>query len=261
LQNPTISIENVSFSYPRSDRVVLDNINLNLEFGTNVALIGPNGAGKSTLVKLLLRIYDPTEGRILINGVNIKELPESVLYSLFSTLFQNFARLHLTIKNNLEIAAGEDLNREEAIKFLKFASIWDHIKDLPNDINQQLGPEYKDGTDFSGGQWQRLAIARAYAKSAPVLILDEPTSAVDVESEIEIFDKLNKQLMDNTLIFISHRFSTIKDAERIIVLKKGKVVEDGNHKELMKDDGLYADLYNLQVQRFLRKETQTKLLK
>ncbi len=260
LQKPTISIENVSFSYPGSNSTVLNNINLELEFGKNVALIGPNGAGKSTLVKLLLRIYDPTDGRILINGIDIRKLPEEVLYSLFSTLFQNFAKLHLTIKNNLEIAAGEDINREDAIKFLKFASIWDHIKDLPKDIDQQLGPEYKDGTDFSGGQWQRLAIARAYAKRSPILILDEPTSAVDVKSEMEIFDRLNNQLKDNTLIFISHRFSTIKDAERIIVLKKGKIVEDGNHKELMRANGLYSDLYNLQVQRFLRRETQSKLM-
>jgi ATP-binding cassette subfamily B protein len=252
IKNPTVVFENVSFAYPNSDKNVLQKINLKIPYGQNLALIGENGAGKTTLVKLLLRMYDPTEGKILINGIDLKELPEDVLFSLFSTLFQSFGKFYLTVKENLELAAGRKLNDEEMESFLKFSNAWEFVKTSKDRFNQQLGPEYKDGTDLSGGQWQRLAIARAYAKDAPMLILDEPTSAVDAKSEMEIFDRLNKEMKVNTLIFISHRFSTIKDAERIVVLHQGKVVEDGTHPQLMENKGKYFDLYTIQAERYKR---------
>ena len=137
-------------------------------------------------------------------------------------------------------------------KYLQFANSWEFIKDTKNVYDQQLGPEYTDGIDLSGGQWQRLAIARAYAKQAPILILDEPTSAVDAKSEMEIFDRLIKEMKKNTLIFISHRFSTIKDAERIIVLDKGKIIEDGNHQTLIQNKSKYEELYTIQAERYAR---------
>jgi ATP-binding cassette subfamily B protein len=252
LKNPTFIFENVSFAYPNSEKNVLHKINLTIPYGQNLALIGENGAGKTTLVKLLLRMYDPTEGKILVNGVNLKELPEDILFSLYSTLFQSFGKFYLTVKENLELAAGRKLSEQEMEEYLKFSNAWEFIKTTKHKFNQQLGPEYKEGTDLSGGQWQRLAIARAYAKDAPMLILDEPTSAVDARSEMEIFDRLNKEMKVNTLLFISHRFSTIKDAERIVVLHQGKIVEDGTHSNLMANKGKYFDLYTIQAERYKR---------
>ena len=160
---------------------------------------------------------------------------------------------YMTIEENLQMAAGKKLSDEEMIYFLKFSNAWEFIKDTKYKLKQQLGPEYKHGLDLSGGQWQRLAIARAYAKRAPILILDEPTSAVDAKSEMEIFDRLNREMKENTLIFISHRFSTIKDAERIVVLDKGKLIEDGTHSQLIKNQGKYAQLYTIQAERYKRR--------
>jgi len=139
---------------------------------------------------------------------------------------------------------------------LKFSGAWEFVKNKKDGISQQLGPEYKGGVELSGGEWQKLSIARAHAKKAPILILDEPTSNVDAKSEMEIFDKINNELKENTLIFISHRFSTIKDAERIVVLDKGKIIEDGTHVDLIKKNGTYAHLYTLQADRYLRKENE-----
>ncbi|OGK28870.1 hypothetical protein A3D06_01505 [Candidatus Roizmanbacteria bacterium RIFCSPHIGHO2_02_FULL_40_9] len=254
LQKPIIVVKNVSFKYPNSEKEVLKNINLSIPYGQNIALIGENGAGKTTLIKLLLRIYDPTEGQILINGVDLKEIPEELFFKLYSTLFQSFGRFYLTIRENLRLASGEKLEDEEYIKALKLSSAWNYVKDFPKTLDQQLGPTYKDGVDLSGGQWQQLAIARALIRKAPMLILDEPTSAIDAKAETEIFDKLNRETRENTLFFISHRFSTIKDAERILVLDNGKIVEDGSHDVLMKNEGKYARLYKLQAQRYHREE-------
>lgn len=253
LQKPEIVFDNVSFSYPSTSKLVLKNISLKIPYGQNLAIVGENGVGKTTLVKLLLRIYDPVEGQVRINGVALKEIPEDLLFSVYSTLFQDFGKFYLTVRENLELAAGKKLNDDEIIECLKFSNAWEFIKDTKKQTDQQLGPEYSDGIDLSGGQWQRLAIARAYAKNTPILILDEPTSAVDAKSEMEIFDRINKRMKGNTLIFISHRFSTIKDAERIIVIEKGQLIEDGNHKNLMRENGVYANLYTIQADRYKRK--------
>lgn len=255
LKKPKISIRNLSFRYQNSQINALSNINLTIPYGQNLALIGKNGAGKTTLVKLLLRVYDPTEGDIFINDINLKDIPESVLFVLYSTLFQSFGKFYLTIKENMELAAGKSLPNEEYEKALKLSNAWNYIKDFPKGLNQQLGANYTDGTDLSGGQWQLLAISRALVRKTPVLILDEPTSAVDAKSETEIFDRLNKETKNSTLIFISHRFSTIKDAQRIVVLDKGKVTEDGDHASLIKKGGQYAKLFTIQAQRYLRDET------
>jgi len=252
LKNPTIEVKNVSFKYPNSEIYALKNISLTIPYSQNLALIGENGAGKTTLIKLLLRAYDPTEGAILINGVNIREIPTDILYKSYGTLFQNFGKFNLTVRENIELAANKKISDEEMIKFLKYSNAWKFVEHTKGQLEQQLGPEYENGVDLSGGQWQSLAIARTYAKSAPIVILDEPTSAIDVKSEMEIFDRLNKKMKDETLIFISHRFSTIKDAERIVVMEKGKIIEDGDHKKLIKLNGKYAKLYSIQVERLQR---------
>lgn len=252
LTNPTIQIENLSFKYPQGKDTVLKNINLTIPYGKNIALIGENGAGKTTLVKLLLRMYDPTIGRILINGIDLKTIPEEIIFQIYSTLFQSFGKFYFTVRENLEMAAGRKLTDEELVKYLNFSNSWEFVKHTRDKLNQQLGTSFAEGIDLSGGQWQRLAIARAYAKRSPVLILDEPTSAVDAKSEMQIFDRLKVEMEKNTLIFISHRFSTIKDAERIIVLDKGKIIEDGTHEELMDKKGKYATLYSIQAERYLR---------
>jgi ATP-binding cassette, subfamily B, bacterial len=252
IKNPNIEFLDVSFKYPNSETCALKNISLKIPYSQNLALIGENGAGKTTLIKLLLRVYDPTEGKILINGIDIKEIPTDLLYKCFGTLFQNFGKFNLTVRENLELAANKKISDEEMIQCLKYSNAWKFIELTKGKLDQQLGPEYENGIDLSGGQWQSLAIARTYAKEAPIVILDEPTSAIDVKSEMEIFDRLNKKMKDETLIFISHRFSTIKDAEKIVVLHQGKIVEEGNHASLMKINGRYANLYNIQVERLKR---------
>lgn len=252
LRKPIIRFEDVSFKYPNASHNAISHVNLTIPYSQNVALIGENGAGKTTLTKLLLRVYDPTEGHIFINNYDIKEIPQPALYSVFSTLFQNFGKFNLTIKENLELAAHRKLTEEEMINYLKYANAWKFVNANKGKLDQQLGPEYENGVDLSGGQWQSLAIARTYAKQAPVVILDEPTSAIDAKSEMEIFDRLNNKMRKETLIFISHRFSTIKDAERIIVLSNGKIIEDGTHTQLMKSKGKYSQLYSIQAQRFKR---------
>jgi ATP-binding cassette subfamily B protein len=253
LSNPNITFENVSFIYPNSTTYALKDISFTIPYSQNLALIGENGAGKTTLIKLLMRVYDPSEGKISLNGIDIKEIPLELLYKSFGTLFQNFGKFNLTIRENLELAASHKLTDVEMIQILKYANAWKFIEPLKDQLDQQLGPEYENGVDLSGGQWQSLAIARTYAKKAPIVILDEPTSAIDVKSEMDIFDRLNKKMRNETLIFISHRFTTIKDAERIIVLQKGRIVEDGNHNDLMKKpNGKYAQLYNIQADRLHR---------
>ncbi len=153
------------------------------------------------------------------------------------------------------LAAGKKLTEEECIKALKLSNAWQYVKDFPETIDQILGPTYKNGVDLSGGQWQQLAISRALVRVTPVLVLDEPTSAIDARAEMEIFQRLNRETQNKTLIYISHRFSTIKDAHRIIVLDKGAIIEDGNHQELMKKEGKYMKLYSMQAERYLREET------
>jgi len=252
LQRPTIVIENLSFKYPNAKKPAIRHINLEIPFGQKIAIVGENGAGKTTLIKLLMRIYDPHNGNIYLNGINLKEIPENILYPIYATLFQEFGQFYLTIKENLELATGAKLTSPEIIKLLSQSNAWNYVQNFEEQYNQQLGPEYSNGIDLSVGQWQQLGIARTMAKNGQIIILDEPTSAIDAKSEVEIFDKLLTQLKQQTMIYISHRFSTIKDAERIVVLHKGEIIEDGSHTELIQQQGRYANLYTLQAARYDR---------
>lgn len=246
---PVLEFKNVSFRYPESKRYILKDFNLTIGSGEKVALVGENGAGKSTLIKLILRFYDPTSGEILLNGVNIKDVDLHKWYSQIGALFQDFIKYQFTFKENVIFGDVSKRNDLAAIKnAIQKAGADSYLKDLPNGIDQIVGKTFESGVDLSGGQWQKLALARAFFRDAPILILDEPTSAIDAKAEFEIFQKVGELQKDKSVIIISHRFSTVRNADRILVLEGGKIVEEGSHKELMKMSGLYAELFELQAQ-------------
>ena len=243
---PKIEFRNVSFNYPHGPEV-LHKVSFTIEPGESVALVGHNGAGKTTIIKLLCRFYDVSDGEILINGINIKDLDVSGWYKFLGTLFQEFVRYHFTVKENIFLGApdkkDENAMKEAAIK----SGAAEFIERLPDKYDQKLGKEFADGEELSGGEWQKLAIARAFYEEPPVLILDEPTSAIDAEAEYEIFNNLEKQYTNKTLILVSHRFSTVRNANKIVVIDGGKIVESGTHEELMHVGGLYAKLFSIQA--------------
>jgi len=245
---PLIEFKDVSFKYPKSDREILKHFNLKVTSGEKVALVGENGAGKTTIIKLLLRFYDVTGGELLVNGVNIKKLNLDDWYKYIGVLFQDFIKYQFTFKENIIFGS---LEKKDDAKILKEAiqksGAEDYLKNLPKGVEQVVGKMFEEGVDLSGGQWQKLALARAFFRNAPILILDEPTSAIDAKSESEIFEKVQKFQADKTVIIISHRFSTVRNADRILVLEEGWIIEEGNHDTLIKRKGLYAELFNIQA--------------
>ncbi|OGM20743.1 hypothetical protein A2714_03620 [Candidatus Woesebacteria bacterium RIFCSPHIGHO2_01_FULL_38_9] len=246
---PVLEFNNVSFKYPDSKRFILKNFNLTIGSGERVALVGENGAGKSTLIKLILRFYDPTEGEIFLNKVNIKDINLDDWYKQIGALFQDFIKYQFTFKENVIYGDLSKQNDMLAIqKAIQKSGADSYLKDLPKGVDQIVGKTFESGVDLSGGQWQKLALARAFFRDAPILILDEPTSAIDAKAEYEIFQRVQSLQKDKTVIIISHRFSTVRNADRILVLEGGRIVEEGNHKELMGKKGLYEELFTLQAQ-------------
>lgn len=244
---PKIEFSHVSFAYP-GGKVILNDISFTINPGENIALVGPNGAGKSTIIKLLCRFYDVTSGEILINGVNIQQINRSNLYQLMGTLFQEFMHYHLTVRENIIFGDSSiKIDRKKMVTAAKQSGAFEFIDKLPNRFDQILGKEYTDGAEISGGQWQKLAIARAFYEQAPLLILDEPTSAIDAEAEFEIFSNLQKVYRDKTLVLVSHRFSTVRNANRIYVIENGSIIEQGSHPELLALKGRYATMFTLQA--------------
>jgi ATP-binding cassette subfamily B protein len=240
--------KNVGFKYPKSERWVVRNISFQLKAGEKLAFVGENGAGKTTLIKLLLRFYEPTEGEILLDGIPIKQYKQSEYQQYFGVIFQDFVKFELTLRENIAMGEIEEIGNQQRIDGAAEKSLArEVVSELPLGYNQQLGKRFKNGKDLSGGQWQKIAIARAYMKDAEVLILDEPTSALDARAETEAFDRFIKLTEGKTAVIISHRFSTVRIADRIMVLKDGAVLEIGTHQELMKNDKLYAELFNLQA--------------
>ena len=212
-----------------------------------IAIVRNNGAGKTTIVKLILRIYDPQKGEILINGINIKDLDLDSYYKLVGILSQSFNQINITVKDNIfigDISKNIDNKIQEAAKN---ADIHQSIMGLPLKYDTFLSRDIKGGMQLSGGQWQKLAIARAFFRDPKLLILDEPTSAVDSISEEKIFENIRKNAEHRTTIIVSHRFATVRKADRILVIDNGEIIEDGNHSRLMEDNGLYAEMYNKQV--------------
>ena len=240
--------QDVSFVYPGTERLVLNHLNFRLEPGERIALIGQNGQGKTTIVKLLTRLYDPTGGRLLLDGVDLREYDIDDLCREIGVIFQDFMRYEMTAQENIAVGRIEYLNDMDRIRDAAEKSLADGvIQRLPLEYKQMLGRRFEGGVDLSGGEWQKLALARAYLREAQVLILDEPTAALDARAEFEVFERFNELTVSKMALFISHRFSTVRMAERIIVLENGCIAEEGSHDRLVARGGTYAEMFELQA--------------
>lgn len=244
---PKIEFKNVSFQYPGGP-LVLRKISFLIDSGENVALVGANGAGKSTIIKLMCRFYDVTDGEILINSNNIKNIQLSSWYKCMGTLFQDFVHYYLTVKDNILLGDPKKVDERLMKEAARRSGALEFIEKLPKSFDQVLGREYEEGEELSIGQWQKLAIARAFYQSPPLLVLDEPTSAIDAEAEYEIFNNLERAYKHKTLILVSHRFSTVRNASKILVIENGQIIEIGTHQKLLDLNGKYAQMFHRQAE-------------
>ncbi|MDQ5943788.1 MAG: hypothetical protein QG675_556 [Patescibacteria group bacterium] len=246
---PSIEFENVSFTYPNTKKQILHTVSFKLESKEKMALIGVNGAGKTTITKLLLRFYDPTEGRILIDGMDLRKIDLNSWYKKLAIISQDFHRYPLTVGENISF----DLDNKPDSKRLKSAlndAQAGFVKELAQQENTRLTRVFEDSVELSGGQWQKIALARAFYKQSPILVLDEPTSAIDARAEAEIFHRLWKRQAQKGAIVISHRFSTVREADNIVVIDHGKIIEQGTHADLMKNKGVYHELFTKQAKSY-----------
>jgi ABC-type multidrug transport system fused ATPase/permease subunit len=249
----TIEMVGVSFRYPGTDRDVLKNINLTFHPGETVVLVGLNGAGKTTLIKLLTRLYDPTEGYILLDGRDLRDYDVKELYRLYGIIFQDFGKYAVSVSDNIRFGdIYKKFNADEIKNAAMQSNADDYIKALPDGYDTPLMRVFEpDGIELSGGQWQKLAIARAFYSESDILILDEPTAALDPMAEQEIFNQFDRLRADKTTIFVSHRLSSATVASLIVVLENGEVIEKGTHRELMEKGGRYCELFTTQAKRYL----------
>ena len=250
----SIEFEHVSFSY-KEEQTIKD-LSFTIHSGEIVALVGHNGAGKSTIVKLLLRLYDPTEGTIRVNGIDIREYNLRAYRQLFATAFQDFKLFGMTVKDNVLMGThpeDEDRLVEEA---LKKAGVYERIMALPHGIHTMMTKEFdEDGAVLSGGESQKVAVARAFVKDSPIRIFDEPSSALDPIAEYDLFNSIMKDGAERTMVFISHRLSSVKNSDRVFMLENGQIIESGTHRELMEMDGSYAQMYKKQAMNYLAVDT------
>ncbi|WP_326567258.1 ABC transporter ATP-binding protein [Amycolatopsis rhabdoformis] len=247
-----IRFESVSFSYPGAAEPALDDVTFDIRPGETVAVVGRNGAGKSTLFKLLCRLYDPTDGRILLDGVDIRLYDPDELRTQISAMFQDYVTYQGTAAENIGLGdLGRLEDRSHIESSARRAGADERIERLPSGYDSPLGRWFDQGVSLSGGEWQKIALARAFQREAPILILDEPTSALDAQAEHDLFARLRSLASGRTTLYISHRFSTVRQAERILLLDHGKVAEYGTHEELMAARGGYAELFTLQAQAYL----------
>jgi ATP-binding cassette subfamily B protein len=239
---------NVSFAYPGTTRRVLSDFNFTLSPGERIALIGENGQGKTTVVKLITRLYDPTEGEILLDGVDLREYDLADLHAEIGVIFQDFMRYEMTARENIAVGRIEVPHAPEEIEYAAEKSLAAGvIAKLQGRYDQMLGRRFEGGVDLSGGEWQKLALARAYLRDAQLLILDEPTAALDARSELQVFERFAELTEGKMALLISHRFSTVRMADRIVVLEGGRLVEEGNHAQLMALGGRYAAMFEMQA--------------
>jgi ATP-binding cassette subfamily B protein len=238
---------NVSFRYPGSSRLVLDGLNFHLRPGERVALIGENGEGKTTIVKLITRLYDPTEGQVLLDGVDLKEYRLEDLYREIGVIFQDFMRYEMTARENIAVGRIEEIDDLAMLEAAARKSLADAVIAKIGGYDQMLGRRFETGVDLSGGEWQKVALARAYLRDAQLLILDEPTAALDARSEFEVFQRFAELTAGKMALFISHRFSTVRMADRIVVLANGKIAEEGSHDQLARLGGRYKEMFELQA--------------
>lgn len=242
------TFENVGFRYVNSDRWANRHLNFTLHAGEKLALVGENGAGKSTLVKLLARLYDPTEGRILLDGVDLRKYDLFDLRQNIGIIFQDFLKYQMTFSQNIATGNIAEKDNSELIQSAARKSLADLLaQKLPDHYDQMLGKRFADGIELSGGEWQKVALARAYMKDAQLMILDEPTAALDARAEYEVFQRFSELTKGKSAVLISHRFSTVRMADRILVLDKGELIEIGSHEELLQKGGRYNELFNLQA--------------
>jgi ATP-binding cassette subfamily B protein len=240
--------QNVSFAYPGSDRKVLDNISFRFYPDERIALVGENGAGKTTLVKLLSRLYDPTGGRILLDGVDLREYNVDELRHEIGVIFQDYMRYDLLASENIGVGRINELRNQDRIELSAEKSLAAGVvRNLPNHYQQMLGRRFEGGVDLSTGQWQKIALARAYMRDAQILILDEPTASLDARAEFEVYQRFVDLTAGKMAVLISHRFSTVRMADRILVLEDGRIVEQGSHSQLVALGGKYSELFELQA--------------
>ena len=245
-----IEFKDVSFKYPGAENYALKNVNLKIKNGEHLAVVGRNGSGKTTFIKLMCRLYDVTDGEILLNGANIKEYTKDSIINLYSVVFQDFKIFSVSLKDNVCINA--DFESDRFFACLENANIKDRAECLPNKENTYLYKDLnKNGVEISGGEAQKLALARALYKDAPVVILDEPTAALDPIAENEIYSRFNSFVQNKTAIYISHRLSSCAFCDKIAVFDKSRLVESGTHKELLSSDGRYAELWNAQAKYYV----------
>jgi ATP-binding cassette subfamily B protein len=238
----------VSFFYPGSSRLVLNRLNFHLHPQERVALIGENGQGKTTIVKLITRLYDPTEGQVLLDGIDLREYSLEDLYREIGVIFQDFMRYEMTAGENIAVGKIEAIDDSERLQAAAHKSLADEVVGrLPLKYGQMLGRRFDGGLDLSGGEWQKVALARAYLRDAQLLVLDEPTAALDARSEFEVFKRFAELTRGKMALFISHRFSTVRMADRIVVLENGRITEDGSHEQLTKLGGRYAEMFEMQA--------------
>jgi ATP-binding cassette subfamily B protein len=242
---------NVSFAYPGTKRMVLKNFNLKLSPGERIALIGENGQGKTTVVKLITRLYDPTEGQVLLDGVDLREYSLEDLHRQTGVIFQDFMRFEMTARENIAIGLVDQAQMQPAQEEIESAahkSLADTVvRKLAGGYEQMLGRRFEGGVELSGGEWQKIALARAYLRDAQLLILDEPTAALDARSELEVFERFAELTQGKMALLISHRFSTVRMADRIVVLSEGQLIEEGDHQSLIARGGVYAGMFEMQA--------------
>jgi ATP-binding cassette subfamily B protein len=243
-----IEFKNVSFSYPGSARKILSDFNLRIEPKERIALVGENGMGKTTIVKLLTRLYDPSEGQILLDGVDLREYNLEDLWKEIGVIFQDFVHYEMTAAENIGVGRIEEAQNPFRIRAAAIKTFAEKvIQKLPNGYDQILGSRFEGSVDLSGGEWQKIALARAYLRDAQLLILDEPTAALDARAENDVFQRFSELTQGKMALLISHRFSTVRMADRILVLQKGGIAEQGAHDQLLKIGGLYSEMFELQA--------------